>query len=426
VPDPLWSDIEKRTREKYWYGMNNSPKRLSIDNYYRMLDEVNAEGIICVNYSYARYGLSYDPVARAAHLAAEWVRYDKGRTRFWEIGNENYGSWQSGYRIDTSMNKDGQPEIITGDFYGKHFRIFADSMRKAAAEIGSVIQIGAVLVEIEKNYGTEKERSWNDDFFRAAGNAADFFVVHSYYTPYREDSDIPTILNAATTETLKMADHMQKVCQRNQVELKPVALTEWNIFAVGSKQSCSYISGMHAVIVMGELIKNQFGMANRWNFANAYDSGDDNGMFNIGDECGVPKWNPRPAFFYMVYFRKFFGDHMIKTQTSGNDDIVVYGSSFNSGENGLIVINKGNSSQTLNIKVELPEKQGRYYYYSLTGGKDNGDFSQQVFVNGCAPSHKTGGPIDQLTGIKAFSSTYATDGITIESPAYSVQFIRLD
>jgi len=105
---------------------------------------------------------------------------------------------------------------------------------------------------------------------------------------------------------------------------------------------------------------------------------------------------------------------------------MVYGSSFDSGETGLIVINKGNGSQTLNIKVGQPEKQGRYYYYSLTGGKDNGDFSQQVFVNGHSPSNKTGGPIDQLTGIKAFSSTYDTDGITIESPAYSVQFIRMD
>ena len=426
VPKPLWTGTEKRNKEKFWYGKNDKSTALSVDNYYRMLDEVGAEGNICVNYGYARYGLSHDPVGKAAHLAADWVRYDKGRTRYWEIGNENYGNWQAGYRIDTSISKDHQPEIITGDLYGKHFKVFVDSMRKAAAETGCDIKIGAVLVEVEKDYGTEKEKSWNDDFFKAAGDAADFFVVHSYYTPYMEDSDVPVILNSAAKETKKIADHMQDVCRRNKVELKPIALTEWNIFAIRSKQSCSYINGMHAVLVLGELVKNQVGMANRWNFANGYDRGDDHGMFNIGDEAGVPKWNPRPAFYYMYYFQQFFGDRMVTTQTSGNDEVVVYGSSFHSGETGLVVVNKSNHNQVVRIAVEKPEKSGRYYYYSLTGGEDNRPFSQQVFVNGYPPSYKTGGPIDHLTEIKALSSTYDKEGIIIECPAYSVQFIRMD
>ena len=34
---------------------------------------------------------------------------------------------------------DGQPEIITGALYGKHFKVFTDSMRAAAAEIGATI-----------------------------------------------------------------------------------------------------------------------------------------------------------------------------------------------------------------------------------------------------------------------------------------------
>ena len=65
-----------------------------------------------------RYGTSANPVAAAAHLAADWVRYDNGRTKFWEIGNESYGNWEAGYSIDVSKNKDGQPEFITGALYG--------------------------------------------------------------------------------------------------------------------------------------------------------------------------------------------------------------------------------------------------------------------------------------------------------------------
>ncbi len=44
--------------------------------------------------------------------------------------------------IDTALNKDGQPQIISGELYGKHFKVFADSMKAAAEEIGATIYIG--------------------------------------------------------------------------------------------------------------------------------------------------------------------------------------------------------------------------------------------------------------------------------------------
>ena len=121
----------------YWLGNNTAGWTLSLDNYYSALQQTNSTGIITVNYAYARYGTSAHPDQVAAHLAADWVRYDNGRTKYWEIGNESGGPWQAGYQIDLSQNKDGQPKIITGALYGTHFKVFADSMRNAAKQIGS-------------------------------------------------------------------------------------------------------------------------------------------------------------------------------------------------------------------------------------------------------------------------------------------------
>jgi hypothetical protein len=148
VPDSLFdSDGNKVVASSsWWYGKNSASWTLSLDNYYLMLDQTYSTGIICVNFSYSRYGTGPDPVATAAHYAAEWVRYDDGRTKFWEIGNEDSGPWQAGYKIDTELNQDGQPEIITGEIYGKHFKVFADSMRQAAQELGVPIYIGAQLI----------------------------------------------------------------------------------------------------------------------------------------------------------------------------------------------------------------------------------------------------------------------------------------
>jgi len=127
----------------YWYGKNTESWTLSVDNYYNMLQQTSNEGLITVNYGYARYGTGANPVAQAAHLAAEWVRYDNGRTKYWEIGNECNGTWEAGFRINTTTNQDGQPEIVTGALYGQHVKIFIDSMRKAAQDIGKTIYIGA-------------------------------------------------------------------------------------------------------------------------------------------------------------------------------------------------------------------------------------------------------------------------------------------
>src|SRR6201986_491839 len=101
----------------YWYGNNTQSWTLSLDNYYKVLQQTNSTGLITVNYGYARYGTGPTPVQTAAHLAAQWVRYDKGRTSYWEVGNEIYGNWEAGYYINTATNQDGQPQIQDGTTY---------------------------------------------------------------------------------------------------------------------------------------------------------------------------------------------------------------------------------------------------------------------------------------------------------------------
>jgi len=178
-----------------WYGDRPSPYEtwtMAADSFYSILGQVNATGMLTVNYGYARYGTGNNPVANAAHMAADWVRYDKGRTKFWEIGNEVSGSWEAGYRIDPALNKDGQPVYITGTLYGKHSLVFIDSMKAAAQQIGVDIKIGLVMCE-EYSSGNA---AWNKDVAAQAGDKADFYVVHSYFTPYNQNSDVETILSS--------------------------------------------------------------------------------------------------------------------------------------------------------------------------------------------------------------------------------------
>lgn len=409
----------------YWYGKNSESWTLSVDNYYQMLQQTSSTGIITINYGYARYSTAQDPVAAAAHLAAEWVRYDNGRTLFWEIGNESNGTWQAGHRINTANNKDGQPQVITGALYGKHFKVFADSMQKAASEKGATIYIGAQLLQEEPaSWWNNTDRNWNAGVFQEAEDKPDYYIIHTYYTPFQDNSTATQILNSATTVTQNMMSYVgQSVSQAGRTP-KPVALTEWNIFAEGSKQQVSFINGMHGAIVLGELIKNKYGLACRWDLANGWSNGNDHGMFSQGDEPGVPKWHMRAPYFYMYYFQQYFGDQMVAAEVSGNSDVLAYASRFSSGQTGVVVINKGSAAQTVAIQIQNFGYGERFYWHSLRGGTDNGEFSLKVLINDQGPTLPSGGRSD-FENIKAHSSLIE-GGVILASPARSVQFILIE
>ncbi len=401
-------------------GMNTTNWAMTVNDYYDLLKKTNSTGCICVNYSYARYGTGPDPVANAAHYAANWVRYDNGRTKFWEIGNENMGPWQAGYEIDVLLNQDGQPQFISGELYGRHSRVFIDSMKNAAAEIGADIKIGICMQEEDVTWDPVM-KNWNKGVLPEIADKADFLVIHSYYTPYDQNSGIPVILNSAANTKKKKDYALNDLRKYTEVDNLPVALTEWNIFAQGSKQAVSYINGMHATLVLGELIKNEYGQAMRWDLANGWNNGDDHGLFARNDEPGVSDGIPHAPFYYMYYFQKYFGDIMVKSTVSGNNNIIAYASSFSSGESGVTVVNKGTTKQIVEFDLENYPEARSFYRYVLTGGADNGDFSRKVFVNGEGTTLAGGGPKNYKT-LKAYGkSIYGK--VKFEAPPLSVTYV---
>ncbi len=408
-----------------WSGMNNDSWTCSVDKYYSMLQQTGNEGMITINYGYARYGTSANPVAAAAHLAADWVRYDKGRTKYWEIGNENHGTWEAGYRIDQSQNKDGQPEIVTGSLYGQHFKIFADSMRKAATEVGATIHIGALLISQQpQSWQTPTEQNWNQGVLSAAGSTPDFLITHDYFTAYQTNAQPAEILASATSVPSTVMSYLNQSQQSAGVTSKPIALTEWNIFSQGSQQMVSFVAGMHAVLALNEFIKNKFGYSSRWDLANAWDNGNDQGMFSQGGEPNVPLWNPRPTFYYEYFMQKMLGDRCINASVSGGSNINAYASTFSSGEIGVTLVNQSTSAQTIKLAYKNFNAGSKFYWYTLTGGTDNGSFSRKVYVNGQGTSLPAGGP-SNYTSVKAYSAN-AANGVYLNLPPMSTVFMVVD
>ena len=402
-----------------WYGDRPSPYEtwtMDVDSFYSILSQTGATGMITVNYGYARYGTSVNPVAQAAHMAADWVRYDNGRSKFWEIGNEVFGSWEAGYRIDRSLNKDGQPEYITPALYGRHCRVFIDSMRVAAAETGADIRIGVVMVE-----ASSTSVSWNSAVATEVGDLADFYSVHSYYTPYNTNSDVATVLGSYTKTGDYKTYVWNEVTKAGKPKL-PVALTEYNIFAVGSNQAVSNANGMHAVLVTGEAMKTGFGSTTRWDLANGYDNGNDHGLFSY-NEPFVPNYTPHPAFFHLYYMRRHTGDVLLNSSMTGATGVVIIPTAYSSGQIGASLINTAKVRKVVRLNLKNYKAGERYYTYTLTGTEGE-DFSRKVFVNGSGNTLEAGGP-ENYKSIKANSSVTG-DEIKIILPPLSAVYILVE
>jgi aspartate 1-decarboxylase len=421
-PADIPQTLDGSTEQNWpWYGdrpYSGDTWTMAVDSFYSILGKVNATGMITVNYGYARYGTGNTPVANAAHMAAEWVRYDKGRTKFWEIGNEVSGSWEAGYHIDLLLNKDNQPAYINATLYGQHALVFIDSMKSAAQETGYEIKIGLVMAEAYSSGNA----NWNKDVAAVAGDKADFYIVHSYFTPYNQNSDVATILNSykntGSYETYVRAE----VDKAGKPHL-PVALTEYNIFAVGSNQAVSHVNGMHAVLVTGETMKTGYGAALRWDLANGWSNGDDHGMFSFGSEPAIAQYAARPAFYHLYYLQKYSGDVLLNSSMTGATGLVTIPTAFHSGQVGATLVNTSRIQKVVRLNIRNFKFGERFYTYTLTGSPDV-DFSRKVFVNGTGNSLDAGGP-DNYESIKAFSSTIDTE-IKIIVPPLSVTFVLVE
>ena len=117
------------------------------------------------------------------------------------------------------------------------------------------------------------------------------------------------------------------------------------------------------------------------------------------------------------------GDRLVSS-TSSSSAIVSYASSFTSGETAVTLVNKSGGAASVEVKVQNFRKGNNFYWYTLNGGTDNGEFSRNVQVNGSGSSSASGGPSSYKT-INPYAAATA-NGIRISVPARSAVFIVIE
>jgi len=376
------------------------PWAVSTDNFIDFCRQTGSEAIITVNYAAARYG----NVQEAADLAARWVKHCnidmKFKVRYWEIGNELYGPWEEGNTMP------GKPQL-TGDYYGKDFRVIADAMKKVDPDI----YVGAVAYEKDGEGEWAGHHRWTATLVPQLQGKADYLILHQYFMwPFSGD----TYTNPSNDVLLGNLTHLdddkaslQKMVEANAASESglPVALTEYNMVNASPEPTIELINGLFTAEVLGESIRVGYVNSNYWDWKNGLDKklNGDMAMLASGDPS-VPDATPRPSYYAFALYNQAFGDKMVASDSS-DPKVKIYASRFSGGELGLVIVNENDNNLNLNFDFTGFTPQGKLMGWVLTGRGLN---EKQVSWNGEMGPLGGGGPFP-INTIPPYRATFKTD-----------------
>lgn len=362
----------------------------STDDFLELLRQVKGEGIITLNYGIARYG----SLEKAVELATSWVQDlnvdKKANIELFEIGNEAFGSWETGHHVP------GKPEL-TGAMYGKDAAVIC----KAIKAVDPKLKCGATAVVHDNGEEWTGYKWWMRDLLPEIEGSVDFLIVHEYFSwPFEGERFISPSNAAIFANVRKVKEGAESIAAMTRKYTKrtepfPLALTEFNIINGGVPQTLQLINGLFTAEVLGEALLSGYMATNIWDWRNGYDpkhGGGDHALLASKDPT-VPDDTPRPAYYAYAVFARAFGDQLVES-TSSDARVKVYASRFKENSNlGLVLVNE--TEQPVRITVSGADGKTKLLGWVLTGESLN---STRVTFNGVAGPEGGGGPfpIDSL------------------------------
>ena len=324
-------------------------------NFIHIVTNAGAQAMITVNYG-----------TGTSNEAAAWVKSANVTNhlgfKYWEIGNECYGTWEAD---SNSLPHDPYTYALRAKNY--------IALMKAA---DPTIKIGVPVVTGEDNndngysghpaYNLRTGTYHNGWTPVVLSTLASFgitpdFVVHHVYPEYVNDSDA-TLLQASSNWAVDAANLRQQISDYLGAPGTNIELlcTENNADAgAQGRQSTSLVNGLYLADSLAQLMKTEINAFIWWDLRNGTDTGGDfdsslYGWRTYGDLGIINGSNTRHPVFYTFKLMQYFaqaGDTILNG-TSDYSQLSAYASRKANGALALLVINKDRYA-TLDAQLSL-------------------------------------------------------------------------
>lgn len=348
----------------------------SFDQFAQVATAIGAQVFVTANYG------SGTPAEAAAWVQESNVTNHYG-FKYWEIGNECYGSWET----------DNNTVAHDPYTYAQRFQQYYTQMKA----MDSTIKIGAVSVPGEDSYANNTNHpvvnpvtgvthnGWTPVMLatlKSLGVTPDFLIYHRYPQSPGGESDLGLLLSSGTWSSdaadlrMQLTDYLGAA--GSGVELDN---TENNsVSSSPGKQTTSLVNGLFMADSICSAMNTEFNAVTWWDLRNGQETGNNDsptlyGWRQYGDYGVVDGADPpAPADFYPTFYverlLQYFargGDNLVSA-TSDYPLLSVCAAQRASGGLTLLVINKS-ASNALNASIAIsganPGSTGTMYSYGI-------------------------------------------------------------
>ena len=348
----------------------------SFANFAPVATTVGAQVFITANYG------SGTPAEAAQWVQASNVTQHNG-FKYWEIGNECYGSWET----------DNNTRPHDPYTYAQRFQAYYTQMKS----VDPTIKIGAVAVTGEDSYANytdhpalnprtgQSHNGWTPVMLatmRSLGVTPDFLIYHRYAQAPGAENDRGLLLSNSTWST-DAADLRQQLNDYLGGAAPGVELdcTENNsVYSNPGKQTTSLVNGLFLADSICAAMNTEFNSVVWWDLRNGQETTNNNsaslyGWRPYGDYGVVDSADPAgPADTYPT----FYVERLLQQFARGGDQLVSSASDYpllsvcaaqrTSGVLTLLVVNKS-ATNALNANITIsgatPSGNSTLYFYGV-------------------------------------------------------------
>ncbi len=353
-------------------GTNTLTWATSFTRFAHVATNLGAQVIITANYG-----------GGTPQEAAAWVRFANVTNhygfKYWEIGNENYGTWE----LDTNVFPN---DPFT---YATRARDYLAQMKAADPSV----KIGVVAVTGEDSYSNnytnhpatnprtgKSHNGWTPVLLTTLKNEGvtpDFLIYHRYAQAPGAEND-QNLLQSSRTWPNDAADLRQQLSDylgpaNTNVEL--VCTENNSVYTNPGKQSTSLVNGLFLADSIAQALQTGFNGLVWWDLRNGQDPNQNNspalyGWRQYGDYGVVSTGNDRYPTYYIGRLLPYFargGDAIIRA-TSDSPFLAAYAARRTNGMISLLVLNKS-ASNSFNASISLaayqPQTNAIVYSYGI-------------------------------------------------------------
>lgn len=356
------------------------------DDFATVAKGAGAQAMITVNYG-----------TGTAAEAAAWVHYSNDVKhygfKYWEIGNECYGTWEADTR---TVKHDPYTYATEAAKYITEMKAQDPSIK-----VGIVVQTGEDSNVNNKDHAVTNPVTGVSHYgwtpvvlatMKTLNVMPDFLIYHRYEQAPHRESDARLLQMAKTwKDDAANLEMMKKDYLGNEGDNIQIVCTENNsVYGNPGKQTTSLVNALYLADSEGNILKTPFRTFLWWDLRNGVDPKNNNstslyGWRQYGD-YGVLQADREvyPTFYAFEMLTHFArgGDEMVAADSS-NDMLGAFACKQKSGDLALLLINKDPSSTEnaqINITGYEPAGISRLYSYGIPqdDAAETGKGSQKI------------------------------------------------